>query len=281
VNRVPTHDPVAELDDDDRPIGRILSRREALALMGAGSVALVAAACAPSALSSAGGGASATAAAGSSSSVASSATAVAAAGSLPTCVVVPELTEGPYYVDEKLERSDIRIDTADGSTVDGATLRIDWVVSQVDGTACIPLEGVLVDVWHCNAQGEYSDVSDQGFNTLGHNYLRGYQHTDANGNATITTIYPGWYRGRAVHVHFKIRTDPTATSGFDFTSQLFFDDSLSDRVFSQGPYASKGQRDVLNSNDGIYQQTQGLTLLAPKKDGDGYVATFEIAIQTT
>ena len=82
-------------------------------------------------------------------------------------------------------------------------LTLDWVVSQVDGSACIPLEGVLVDVWHCDAAGEYSDVG----NEQGHDFLRGYQHTDANGKATITTIYPGWYQGRAVHIHFKIRTD--------------------------------------------------------------------------
>lgn len=276
MNSVPILDLVDELDDDDRPIGRILSRREVLALMGAGSVALVAAACAPGAISSATGAATEGATAG--ASVVATAVAVS---SLSSCVVVPELTEGPYYVDEQLERSDIRIDTADGIAVAGTTLRIDWVVSQVDGTACIPLEGVLVDVWHCNAEGEYSDVSDQGFNTVGHDYLRGYQYTDASGSATITTIYPGWYSGRAVHIHFKIRTDPAASRGFEFTSQLFFDDGLSDQVFSQTPYAAQGQRNVLNAKDNIYQQTQGLTLLAPTKGGDGYSATFEIALQAT
>ena len=83
------------------------------------------------------------------------------ASSLPSCVVVPELTEGPYYVNENLDRSDIRIDTADGSVSEGAVLTLDWVVSQVDGNACIPLEGVLVDVWHCDALGNYSDVGER------------------------------------------------------------------------------------------------------------------------
>ena len=120
MNRVPTHQPVLELDDDDRPIGRILSRREVLALMGAGSVAVFAAACAPGAPSSEAAGSSPTATAGATSSGAASATATAAAAAasaIPSCVVVPEVTEVPYYVDEKLDRSDIRIDTADGSTV--------------------------------------------------------------------------------------------------------------------------------------------------------------------
>ncbi len=154
---------------------------------------------------------------------------------------------------------------------------LDWIVSQVDGNACIPLEGVLVDVWHCDALGDYSDVGSE----AGHDYLRGYQQTDASGKATITTIYPGWYSGRAVHIHFKIRTDATATSGFEFTSQLFFDDALSANVYSQGVYAGKGTQDVKNESDGIYQQSQGMTLLNVQPDGAGYAATFEIAIQTT
>ena len=150
-------------------------------------------------------------------------------------------------------------------------------MSQVDGNACIPLEGVLVDVWHCDAAGEYSDVGSE----QGHDYLRGYQHTDSAGKARIVTIYPGWYQGRAVHIHFKIRTDAAASSGLEFTSQLFFDDAFSDAVYSTGVYAAKGKPDVPNASDGIYQQSQGMTLLDVVKDGDGYKATFEIAVQTT
>jgi len=263
-------------DDDDRLIGRVLSRREVLALMGAVSVSAVAAACAPGSAASGSAGATAASSSGATATALATGTAAAVASSLPSCVVVAELTEGPYYVNENLDRSDIRIDTADGSVSEGAVLRIDWVVSQVDGSACIPLEGVLVDVWHCDALGNYSDVGSE----EGHDYLRGYQHTDANGRATITTIYPGWYQGRAVHIHFKIRTEPGASSGFEFTSQLFFDDALSTSVFSGGVYASKGTQDVKNANDGIYGQSQGMTLLDVVKDGDGYKTTFAIAIQT-
>ena len=100
---------------------------------------------------------------------------------------------------------------------------------------------MLVDVWHCDALGNYSDVG----RGAGHDYLRGYQHTDANGKATITTIYPGWYQGRAVHIHFKIRTDADAASGLEFTSQLFFDDAFSAQVYASGVYASKGTPDQL------------------------------------
>lgn len=265
-------------DDDDRLIGRVLSRREVLALMGLASVGVVAAACAPGATGSAVASGTAAASHGASAGPsASAAIASATANPLPACVVVPELTEGPYYVDEKIERSDIRIDSADGAAVDGALLRIHWVVSQVEGSACIPLEGVLVDVWHCDALGNYSDVQGE----VGHDYLRGYVHTDADGKATITTIYPGWYSGRAVHIHFKIRTDPGEASGFEFTSQLFFDDAFSEQVYSTGVYASKGPQDVQNADDGIYQQSQGLTLLDVVPDGDVLAATFEIAVQTS
>ena len=254
-------------DDDDRLIGRVLSRREVLALMGAASVSVVAAACAPGSVGSAATGApasaSAAASSGATATALATASAAAVASALPSCVVVPELTEGPYYVDEKLDRSDIRIDTADGSTVEGDVLRLDWVVSQVDGSACIPLEGVLVDVWHCDALGNYSDVGSE----QGHDYLRGYQRTDAAGKATITTIYPGWYQGRAVHIHFKIRTDAAASSGLEFTSQLFFDDALSAQVYATGVYATKGTPDRLNASDSIYQQSQGMTLLDVVKDG--------------
>jgi protocatechuate 3,4-dioxygenase beta subunit len=255
-------------DDDDRLIGRVLSRREVLALFGASGIAVAVAACAPSGAASAGAGATAGATAAGQSS------AVAVASGLPTCVVVPELTEGPYYVDENLDRTDIRVDTTTGSPVEGTTLRLDWAVSMVDGGACVPLEGVLVDVWHCDAEGVYSDVAG----AEGHDFLRGYQRTDADGRATITTIYPGWYSGRAVHIHFKVRTEPEAASGFEFTSQLFFDEAVNEAVFAQGIYASKGSADVPNDADGIFQQSQGMTLLTPTADGDGYAATFEIGI---
>jgi protocatechuate 3,4-dioxygenase beta subunit len=262
-------------EDDDRLIGRVLSRREVLALMGAASVTAVVAACAPgSTASSSPTAAGATAPA---ATVGPTASTAAVASALPSCVVVPELTEGPYYVNENLDRSDIRIDTADGSVSEGAVLTLDWIVSQVDGNACIPLEGVLVDVWHCDALGSYSDVGEE----QGHDFLRGYQRTDASGKATIITSYPGWYTGRAVHIHFKIRTDADAASGLEFTSQLFFDDALSAQVYATGVYSAKGTPDQLNATDGIYQQSQGMTLLDVAADGDGYRATFEIAIQAS
>jgi len=273
-------DALADLDDDDRAIGRILSRREVLALIGASGTAAFLAACTPAGSSSA---PSASAAGSTGASASASASAAATAGSsaavgsaLPACIVVPELTEGPYYVDVELERSDIRTNTSDGAAVEGTPLTIEWMVSQADGSACMPMEAAIVDVWHCDALGVYSGVQGNSGN-----FLRGFQRTDATGKATIQTIYPGWYQGRAVHIHFKIRTDPEGSAGFEFTSQLFFDDDLSRQVFSSGVYARKGAQDMSNEQDGIFNQSGGATLLSVTQDGDGYRATFPIAVQLT
>jgi protocatechuate 3,4-dioxygenase beta subunit len=266
---------LVDLDDDDRLIGRILSRREVLALFGAGGAAAFLAACTPS------GGAATTTPTGAASAGASatalasaSATAAAVASALPSCVVVPELTEGPYYLDVELERSDIRTNTADGAAVEGAPLTLEWIVSQADGSACVPMADVVVDVWHCDALGVYSGVSGNSGN-----FLRGFQRTDTTGKASFTTVYPGWYTGRAVHIHFKIRTDADSSAGFEFRSQLFFDDDFSKQVYSTGVYAQKGTQDVLNASDQIYNQSGGQTLLTVTQEGDGYKATFPIAVQ--
>jgi protocatechuate 3,4-dioxygenase beta subunit len=158
---------------------------------------------------------------------------------------------------------------------DGTPLRLLFVVSQIGNNSCNVLEGATVDVWHCDALGVYSDVQDPGFNTQGTKFLRGYQTTDVSGRAEFLTIYPGWYQGRTVHIHFKIRT----ADGYDFTSQLFFDDAFSDQVFTQEPYASKGDRGIRNANDGIYQQNGSQLTLMPTTEDNGYTATFDIGLQ--
>jgi protocatechuate 3,4-dioxygenase beta subunit len=196
-------------------------------------------------------------------------------------VVTPQLTEGPYFVDELIYRSDIRSDPTTGQVKGGVPLYLNFLVSQAGGNACAPLSGAAVDVWHCDAAGVYSDVNDPGFNTKGQKFLRGTQHTDDSGAAQFLTIYPGWYQGRTVHIHFKVRTDPGASTGYTFTSQLFFDDALSDQVFAVQPYAAKGgNRSTRNANDGIYQQSGGQLTLDVKltDDGQTYTATFAVGV---
>ena len=145
--------------------------------------------------------------------------------------------------------------------------------------AALRLRVVVVDVWHCDALGVYSDATDPNFNTIGKKFLRGYRVTDAKGTAQFKTIYPGWYQGRTVHIHFKIRTAPTSGRSYEFTSQLYFDDSVTDRVHAQEPYASKGQRTLRNNRDGIFRDGGDQLMLALTKDGQGYAATFDIGLQ--
>jgi len=196
-----------------------------------------------------------------------------------SCVVRPQLTEGPYFVDEMLNRSDIRSDPATGAVRPGAPLRLSFRVSRISSGACAALAGALVDVWHCDALGVYSDAQDMGFNTRGQKFLRGYQATDAAGAAQFTTIYPGWYSGRAVHIHFKIRSGPGSSSGFQFTSQVFFDEATTDLVHAQSPYNTKGRRNTTNAADGIYQGGGSQLLLPLVAEGSGYGSTFDIALQ--
>jgi protocatechuate 3,4-dioxygenase beta subunit len=254
--------PEDPMDNDDAPLGRVLTRREVLALMGAAGVMLLTG-CTPA-------------------RVPRSETASSGETTDTLCVVRPEQTEGPYFVDERLNRSDIRSDPSDGAVKPGEPLELTFAVSRIGAAGrCTPLAGALVDVWHCDHMGVYSDARDPGFDTTGKKFLRGYQVTDAAGRATFTTVYPGWYPGRTVHVHFKIRSDPAARPGFDFTSQLYFDDALTDAVHARDPYASHGQRRMRNTHDGIYRGGGEQLMLAPTTAGARHAATFHIALQTT
>ena len=250
------------MDNDDRQVGHLLTRREILTR-----------------LSGAAAGATLLAAFGRfGSTVGKVQTAIGA--TLPSCVVRPAQTQGPYFVDEKLHRSDIRSDPTDGSVKQGVPLRLLFRVSELQGSACTPLAGATVDVWHCDALGVYSDAKDALFgNTQGKKFLRGDQVTNAAGTAEFLTIYPGWYQGRAVHIHFKIRTSSASGARHEFTSQLYFNDTLTDHVHTQGPYASKGQRTLRNADDGIFQDGGKQLLLDAAQDGSGYAATFAVALQ--
>src|SRR2546426_4065119 len=197
-----------------------------------------------------------------------------------TCVLTAALTEGPYFVDEMLNRSDIRTDPVTGAVSTGIPLALTFNVSRVANSACTPLTGAYLDVWHCDATGTYSDVSGAG---TGEKFLRGYQITDGSGVAQFTTIYPGWYSGRAVHIHFKLRLFAGATTSYEFTSQFFFNESLTDVVHALSPYSLKGRRNTLNSSDGIYNslsttEKAALTLQA-SASGDGYAGVINLGVQ--
>ena len=201
-------------------------------------------------------------------------------GKLPACIDTPKQTEGPFFVDERLKRSDIRVDPSDGNVKSGVPLRLTLRVSAVDGANCKALSGAILDLWQCDAVGVYSAVNEPGSQrTAATNFLRGYQVTETDGTTQFTTIYPGWYPGRTVHIHFKVRVSGKSERGQELTSQLYFDDALTDRIHAQSPYAGKGPRTVRNQRDGLFRNGGRQLMLSPVESGGGYAATFDIGLQ--
>ena len=180
-----------------------------------------------------------------------------------TCVLAPEMTEGPYYVPNERVRRDI----TEGKP--GTPLRLR--LSVVDASSCKAIRGAAVDIWHADAGGVYSGVAG---NTG--TFLRGVQRTDDTGLAVFDTIYPGWYRGRAVHIHVKVHLGGNVVH----TGQLFFPDALSDRVYRAAPYKARGNADMPNAADAIYRNGGSRSLLRPVKSGMGYVGSMVMGLHT-
>jgi protocatechuate 3,4-dioxygenase beta subunit len=184
------------------------------------------------------------------------------------CTRTPPATPGPFWLDDNLDRSDIRTDPTDGTPRPGLPLRLRLNVLRSDAD-CAPAAGVQVDVWQCDAGGLYSD--DPGGGTAGGRFLRGHQTTGASGAVEFTTIYPGWYPGRTIHVHYRVRA-----GGVDFTSQLYFDDAISDQVLAEEPYAAHGPRDRTNADDALFDD--GTMLALAPDDGGGWIGTFDVTV---
>ncbi len=205
-------------------------------------------------------------------------------------VASPVLTEGPFFVDEKLNRSDLVSGTTRHSVKNGIPLQISFTVYKISGEDHSPMKGVHVDVWHADAIGVYSDEN----NPMNHEttsrqtWLRGYQVTDDTGSAAFKTIFPGWYPGRTPHIHFKIRSYSGAEKvTAEFTSQVFFKDADATRIYTVDPYTLAGQRDTSNANDNVFNERQydgsragdHMLLDLKKLDGSaGYSANFTVAL---
>ena len=173
-----------------------------------------------------------------------------------TCKLTAEQTEGPFYFDVDKIRGDIREDR------DGTPLRLRVRVRDQDA-GCEPIRNAVVDVWHCDAEGSYSASAQT--------YLRGAQVTDRDGIAEFTTIYPGWYPGRTVHVHAKVHLDRETV----LTTQFYFADDVTARVFIDDPYPGESNRDGFNSSDSLYDPSLELTL---SEEGDGYLGRMTVDV---
>jgi protocatechuate 3,4-dioxygenase beta subunit len=190
----------------------------------------------------------------------------------PDCVLTPEVTEGPYYI----AASQMRQDITDGKT--GAPMEM--VIQVVNAKTCAPISSAMVDVWHADAEGLYSAYPGQGdsrsVDTSSERFLRGIQTTDSTGTATFKSIYPGWYRGRTTHVHFKIHFN----NNTQVTSQFVFPEAVNSTVYNTGVYAARGDKDTPNASDMVFKQAGSPQSMEIKveKQGEGYVAKLVVGI---
>jgi protocatechuate 3,4-dioxygenase beta subunit len=185
----------------------------------------------------------------------------AVAAGLVRCVLTPEQTEGPYYVDDARVRRNIR----DGKAGTALTLKL----TVVNASTCKAIRGAAVDVWHCDALGVYSGV--QGNSGT---FLRGIQRTNAKGVATFQTVYPGWYPGRTVHIHVKVHIGGNVVH----TGQLYFPDGLTDRVYAAAPYSTRPGRNPRNAGDGIYRNGGSRSQMRLSRNGAGYTAALTMGV---
>ena len=194
---------------------------------------------------------------------------------LGTCTLLPEKTAGPFPLDEQFVRRDIT------EGYPGHPLRLGLRV--VDPT-CAPVAGAAVEVWHADATGDYSAFADGGGGKdegTGSTFLRGTQVAGDDGIVEFLSLYPGWYRGRAVHIHLRVHVDDTTV----LTSQLFFDEDHTAQVYADDPYAANGLPDTSNARDSIAGDPEGEgTLLhlsaSPTDAGPRTLALLNLGIES-
>jgi protocatechuate 3,4-dioxygenase beta subunit len=195
---------------------------------------------------------------------------------IASCVLTPVTSEGPYYFDPKLLRSEIAEHQA------GVPLTLDLRV--VRAGPCSAVRNARVDVWHSNAQGIYSGYEGQRGvgaaperSAAGQTFLRGTQLTDRDGLTRFRTIYPSWYYGRTPHVHFKVFLQPREVA----VSQIYFPDAISDRIFaSSKDYVARSRAGgTYNENDMYARARSGGAFCDVVADGRGYRATVLIGIR--
>ena len=234
------------MQSDDKKIGR----REALAMLGATSAALTL-----------GCGSSPTSPTDAPAATTATGTGGTTSGA---CAVTPNETIGPYPSLVDLFRSDIR----EGKS--GTTLTLTLTVVNTSNS-CSPLAGANVEIWQCDATGNYSQYGSQAAQT----YLRGIQTTDANGHVTFTTVYPGWYQGRATHIHIEVTRAGSSLKA----TQIAFPESVNAEVYRSGVYASRGSNPTANTRDMIFDDSINSELATVSGNPtSGYTATFTVGL---
>lgn len=180
------------------------------------------------------------------------------------CAVTPQETAGPFPSTVSIVRSDIR----EGKTGVPLNLAIK-VVNANNG--CAPVAGANVEIWHCDVTGNYSEYGSQTAQT----YLRGIQTTDANGQVNFTTVYPGWYQGRATHIHIEVKVNSRSVK----VTQIAFPESINNTVYASSVYASRGSNPMANLADDIFRDSLASELVTPVGDpSSGYSASCQVGV---
>ena len=182
---------------------------------------------------------------------------------LVSCVLAPEQTEGPYYVDDAAVRRNV----TEGRPGAPLTLRL----TVVNASSCRPIKGAAVEIWHCDAEGAYSATGAE----ADERFLRGIQRTDAKGLAIFRTIYPGWYPGRTVHIHTMVHIGGNVVH----TGQLYFSDATTDAVYKRSPYRARPNRTTRNAADSIYRNGGRRSTLKIVKKGPAYIGSITMGVQ--
>jgi protocatechuate 3,4-dioxygenase beta subunit len=206
------------------------------------------------------------------------------AAAAAVCTLTKEMTEGPYYLDGALVRADV--------TEGKAGIPLKLALTVVNDSTCAVIPNALVEIWHCDALGEYSGyVGNNGHSEADDGtFLRGGVLTNSSGLANITTIYPGWYRGRCIHIHVKVHTGVTLTSDGSFTGgqelhtgQLFFDETITTAVAKISPYSTNTVTRTTLTQDSIYDgggAASGLLTLTAlgSTTSAGYTGTLTLGV---
>jgi protocatechuate 3,4-dioxygenase beta subunit len=225
---------------------------------------------------SSGGGSDSAAAGSTASTTTSSTTTTTTATTTPgSCALIPQETVGPYplFNDIASAATYQREDITEGKT--GVPLRLMLNIVNVNNQ-CAPILTAMVYVWHCDKDGYYSGYNQNGADLRGQTFLRGVQTTDTSGRVTFNTIYPGWYPGRATHIHFRVYLGLALQA----TSQLAFPNAVTSAVYATSLYAAKGQNPTLPTNDGIFSDgvSYQMPIVTPSAATGGYDAELTVGI---
>jgi len=244
------------------PVNRRVTRRNLLEALGLAGAAMVAA-CASSPNS-----------ASSTNNSTTTPTTTGTSSTTGSCVVAAEETAGPYP--DRLgmisNQSFLRQDITEGKS--GLPLTLALTIVNVRQN-CAAVNNASVEIWQCDAAGNYSEYAQPGYDGTGKTFLRGLQTTDANGQVTFTTIYPGWYAGRATHIHVEVFRGNSIAK----TTQIAFPEDVTRSVYATGMYASKGQSSTSNSGDMVFSDgTQREMATLTGNTSSGYTATLTIGV---